>query len=383
MGPAVSAFQRAFTRPPEVRATAPGRVHLIGEHSDDNQGLALAAPTPHFVQVELAALGGRDVLVTSDGFDRSGGGHAWRLGEESPAHDWTDLVRGLTRALVEEGLGLGGFAAAIESEVPAGSGLSSSTALLVALQRALRQRFGLRLDDLRIAQLARRVEHELTGARAGSVASMVSSLGRAGSALFIDTRDLDHHLVPLPPSIEIVLVDSGTVHGHAGGESDRRREECERAAALLGVGSLRELEGRAGDDLAHLPEPLGRRVRHLLTEHDRVRAAVRALEEDRPERLGLLLDESHRSLRDDYQVSTDAVDLLVERLRSQIGILGARLAGDGCGGAVVAVARAGTGLDAAWRAADEYATDSGQVAHVLLPRGVHASSAAAQERPGA
>jgi galactokinase len=179
--------------------------------------------------------------------------------------------------------------------------------------------------------------------------------------LFLDTRDLSWRQVPIPRSIELVVADSGISHRHAGGEYNRRREECERAAAQLGVSLLRDVGPEDFARITRLPEPLDRRARHVVTENARVLAAVEALENDHPEPLGALIDESHRSLRDDYEASIEPIERLVSGLRKQDGVLGARLTGGGFGGSVMALARRGSAESAGVRAVEAYrrATDSG------------------------
>jgi len=220
-----------------------------------------------------------------------------------------------------------------------------------------------------MARLAQEAENTFVGARVGIMDPLVASLGQEGTALFVDTRDLSHRTVPLPRSLEIVVVESGTGHRHATGEYNRRREECERACAALGVASLRDLG--SGDDarIAALPEPLNKRARHVVTENRRVLEAVAALENHRPEELGRLIDASHRSLRDDYQVSTPAIEILVGLLKHETGIYGVRITGGGFGGAVLAVARPGAGASAAAVALPAYEHQTGHAPRLVLPAG--------------
>ena len=363
----MSGFERRFGRPPEVTAEAPGRVNLIGEHTDYNGGFVLPTPIPQRTQVVLAAREDREVRAASANL----AGEAiasYALGGERRREDWIDYVQGVTHVLAgEHAARLRGFDAWIDSEVPLGSGLSSSAALEVALLRALRARFELPLADLAIARLAQRVENEFVGAHVGIMDPMVSSLGRDGHALFIDTRDLSFRQVAIPASMEWVVVDSGIRHRNVGGEYNRRREQCEEAARRLGVDQLRDLTRADLDRIARLPEPLARRARHVVTEDERVLLAVAALESDRAERLGELLDASHASLRDDYEVTIPPIDRLVALLREQPGVTGARMTGGGFGGAVVALARAGAGPEAAARSTARYDAETGERSRVVAP----------------
>jgi galactokinase len=197
---------------------------------------------------------------------------------------------------------------------------------------------------------------------------MASSLADTRHALFLDTRAMVYEKCPIPAAVELVVIDSGVPHRHAVGEYKKRREECARACAILGVRALRDL---GADDLARtartLPEPLPRRVRHVVTENARVLAAVAALRAGDAGALGTLFDASHASMRDDYEVSVPAVDRLVEIARREPYVFGARLTGGGFGGAVVILARQGAGRAVAARVADEYGRRSGLVASVVVP----------------
>lgn len=363
----MNGFARRFARDPETTARAPGRVNLIGEHIDYNGGSVLPTVIPQCACVAIAAREGTEIRAASE--DLGASLESFSLESETPRGSWIDYVQGATQLLRVEGAPVGGFDAWIRSDVPIGSGLSSSAALLVALLRALRERFSLRLDDVQIARLAQRVENEFVGARVGIMDPMASSLGRERQALLLRTKDLTYRYVPIPDAIEIVVVDSGQEHRNAAGAYNRRRAECEEAARRLEIASLCDLPVASWGRLAALPPPLDRRARHVVTENERVHAAVTALEGARVEELGALLDASHRSLRDDYEVSTPEVDALVEILRAREGVVGARLTGAGFGGAVVAAARAGAGEAAAHAAAREYARRTGLRGTVVVPPG--------------
>ena len=260
-----------------------------------------------------------------------------------------------------------GFDVLVSSDVPIGAGLGSSGALGVAVLRALRDAFRISLDDLAVARLAQRSENEFVGASSGIMDQMVASLGREGEALFIDCRSLETVRIPLPADLELVVVDSGVRHEHATGAYNERRRECEEAARLLGVPQLRDV---TTEDLARveaLPVPLSGRARHVVTENARVLEAVAALNAADLPALGELLDASHRSLRDDYEVSTAEVDLLVDLVGEQEGVHGARITGGGFGGSIVAVADAGTGHHAAALAVAEYEERTGLDARIVLP----------------
>jgi galactokinase len=338
----VESFQTLFGRRPAVAASAPGRVNLIGEHTDYNDGFVLPTVVPRRADVELAPRGDDVVRAASANVPGAGAVHTYRLGGERPGYSWLDYLQGITRELARSGVGLGGFDLRIASSVPIGCGLSSSAALEVAVLRALREAFRLPLDDVELALVGQRAESRFVGARVGVMDQMAASVGEQGSALFLDTRSLVFERVPLPDA-DVVVIDSGIAHAHAAGGYNTRRSECEQAAVLLGVASLRELELRDLPRIAQLPEPLGRRVRHVVSENARVLAAVDAMRAGDLAKLGALFYVSHRSMQLDYEVSVPEVDLLVERAREDADVYGARLTGGGFGGAVVVLARAGQG----------------------------------------
>jgi galactokinase len=213
---------------PAVTARAPGRVNLIGEHTDYNGGFVLPAAIPHETRVELIHRPGRRVRVWSAQFaDRPL--VTYELGSEKQAGDWADYVKGVTWSLASEGR-IEGFDVRIESDVPLGSGLSSSAALEIALGRAIVRTFGLPLNDVALAVAARRAETDFVGAPVGIMDQMACSLSSTSSALWIDTRSLEYARVPLPADAALVVIDSCVSHAHADGEYRTRRNECMRAA---------------------------------------------------------------------------------------------------------------------------------------------------------
>jgi galactokinase len=233
--------------------------------------------------------------------------------------------------------------------------------------RALRLAFALVLDDVQIALLGQRVENEFVGARVGIMDPMAASLADKGTALFLDARSLAHERVPLPAGADLIVLHSGVAHQLTGGDYNTRRHECEQACSLLRVGQLRDLTAADLPRINALPEPFNRRARHVVTENDRVLAAVEAMRAAELPRLGQLFYASHASMRDDYQVSVREIDLIVELARLDPAIYGARLTGGGFGGSVVLVAHAGMGRAAAERIAQNYAARSGYRPRILVP----------------
>jgi galactokinase len=359
---AMRTFRELFGAEPDVTAEAPGRANLIGEHTDYSGGFVLPVAIPRRTRVELRRRTD-DVVQVHSG--QLGSTETFRVGAEAPRRDWVDYVQGVT-ALARPRT-LGGFEARIDSDVPPGSGLSSSAALEVALLRALRQAFGWELSNLEVALLAQRAEVEFVGAPVGVMDPMASSLGSAGEALFIDTRSLRAERVSLPPGLGIAVVHSGISHDHSSGEYRVRRRECEEATRALGVSSLRSVTLEDLPRIEALPPPLARRARHVVSENARVLEAVEALRSGALERLGALLAEGHRSLRDDYQVSVPDLDRLVALAAEAPGVFGARLTGGGFGGAIVVAARP-DGLRASMeRVAERYRAQTGRTASVLVP----------------
>jgi galactokinase len=346
-----------------VHASAPGRVNLIGEHTDYNGGLVLPLATPQRTRVELRPRADRTVHALSS---QEGGAPTYTIGAERRTGTWADYVAGVTQALAGMGHGVGGFELHVDSDVPVGAGLSSSAALEVALGRALREAFDLELDDVEIAEAGRRAETGFAGVRCGPMDQLAAALGAPDCALLIDCRSLERLPVPVPSACELVVIDSGLRHSLAAGDYNRRRSECERAAELLGVEFLTDV-GPADRRLDALPAPLDRRARHVTAETLRVAAAVEAMLQDDVAALGRLLDESHASQRDLFQVSTPTIDRLVALTRD-CGALGARLTGGGFGGAIVAIAPAGRGREFASEAVARYRHEhAGLGARVLIP----------------
>lgn len=323
-------FKDVFGSEPQVRASAPGRVNLLGEHTDYNGGFVFPTPLPYQTYIEAAAAEGLEAYAESFQEYKSRGLDETRQG------DWLDYIAGCVWVLRQHGYRVPGLRAYIRSEVPMSGGLSSSAALEVATLRALRALYRLPLDDAQIALLAQQAEVEYVGVRCGIMDQMASSVGRLGYGLFLDTQNLATRLVPLPQGYRVAVVDSSVPRRLAESGYNTRRSECEQACALLGVELLRALSPTDLPRIEALPEPLNRRARHVVSENQRVLEGVQALEQGNIQRFGALMVASHLSLRDDYQVSIPELDQLVEaELRH--GALGARLTGAGFGGSTVAL----------------------------------------------
>jgi galactokinase len=328
--------------PSHATAFGPGRVNLIGEHTDYNSGLALPFAISEGVTVR-AARRDDDVIeaVASDLDERD----SFELGGPVPADGWRAFVRGAVGELERAGAALAGAELEISGTVPRGSGLSSSAALEVALVLALLAvgDASQPTDRIELARLCSRIENEWVGAQTGLLDQLASLCGETDRALMIDFRSLEVRPVTLElGDFTLVTLDSGEEHAHAGSGYNQRRAECAEAAEELGVDSLREATLSMADGLR---APLSLRVRHVVSENERVRTAVDALERRDLHELGRLLDASHASLRDCYEVSTPAVEEAVARCK-RAGALGARIMGGGFGGSVLALLPASAELPA-------------------------------------
>jgi galactokinase len=318
--------------PSHATAFAPGRVNLIGEHTDYNDGLALPFAISGGVTVRASARTDRRIgAVAADLGERD----SFELDDFEPASGWRAFVRGAAGELMGYGVPLVGAELEINGTVPRGAGLSSSAALEVALTLALIALADApEPDRAELAKLCSRIENEWVGAQTGLLDQLASLFGESDRALRIDFRSLDIRPVALElGEFKLVTLDSGEQHRHAGSGYNQRRAECAQACDELGVASLRDA---TLDAAAQLPAPLAQRARHVITENERVQAAVAALSRSDTDELGRLLDASHASMRDCYEVSTPAVEDAVARCK-RAGALGARIMGGGFGGSVLAV----------------------------------------------
>jgi galactokinase len=361
-------FTDVFGGAPDAAASAPGRVNLIGEHTDYHDGFVLPTVLPQRTTVQIR--GRADRIVRAWSASMPAGIQVYELGRETARRGWIDYVQGTTALLDRRGIDVMGFDLHITSTLPVGAGVSSSAALEIALLRALRQAGRLALDDVEIARVAQQVETDFVGAPIGIMDQMACSVGRDGEALFLDTRTLQFERVPLPASTALVVIDSGITHAHAGGEYAIRRRESFEAAARLGVDRLRDLGIEAMPQIDCLPEPLARRARHIVTENQRVIDAVVALKAGDVKRLGDLFNQSHVSMRDDYQTSTAEIDALVAIAQSDADIHGARLTGGGFGGCVVMLAPAQRARAAGERILSQYERSAGRRGSILVPQPV-------------
>ena len=341
-----AAFVTRFDAPPAFVVRAPGRVNLIGEHTDYNEGFVLPIAIDRATFVAARARADRVIRVHSAQFD-AGDQFSIDQIERNPAQPWSNYVRGVVKAMLSRDLPLRGADLLIDSQVPLGAGLSSSAALEVAVAYALQLLNDLDLLGEELALLAQGAEQSFVGMQCGIMDQFMAALGRAGHALLLDCRDLSYRPIPIPPQARVVVCDSGVRHDLVGSEYNERRAVCEQAVRLLRarlprISALRDVTPahlEANADL--LPPVVHRRARHVVSEIERTLAAAAALERGDLPRFGALMDASHASLRDDYEVSIPELDALVEIARGLPGCYGSRLTGGGFGGSTVSLVAEG------------------------------------------
>lgn len=335
---AAAAFRAAFGAEPALQVQAPGRVNLIGEHTDYNDGFVLPCAIDFGTCVAARPRDDDQVQIVAADYD--GAIDRFCVGTAIPHHEhaaWANYARGMVQMLAARGLALRGADLAVAGDVPQGAGLSSSASFEVAIGQAFKSLQGLALDPTELALTAQRAENEFVGCNCGIMDQLISARGQAGHALLIDCRSLDAEPVRLPPDLAVMIVHSRVKRGLVDSEYNTRRRQCEAAARHYGVPALRDVDlERLEAGAAGLDEVVYRRARHIVTENARTRAAAVALAEGDLVALGALMAASHASMRDDFEITVPAVDRLVEILRQAIGPQGgARMTGGGFGGCVV------------------------------------------------
>jgi galactokinase len=342
-----AAFREAFGYPPQGLFRAPGRVNLIGEHTDYNDGFVLPMAIDREVWLAASARAvdggdGREVRVLAVTLD--GQLNTFSLDALQPDRKarWSNYVRGVLALLERAGYGLGGLDLAYAGNVPIGAGLSSSAAVEVAVAVAARTLFDLEVPDLELARLSQQAEQEYAGTQCGVMDQLVSVAGQVDHALLIDCRHLTWQPVPLPDGSAVIVCDTAKRRALAASAYNERRAQCEEGARQLGVSALRDLEIDAFEAQARQLSPLLRkRCRHVVHENDRTLRAAASLKRGDSSTFGNLMNDSHTSLRDLYEVSCEELDLMAALARSQPGCWGARMTGAGFGGCVVALVDSG------------------------------------------
>ncbi len=353
------AFEKLYSAQPRIYR-APGRVNLIGEHTDYNEGFVMPVAINFSTFV---AIGKRDdhlLKIHSDTFKEDATADLSRPPARRRKH-WSDYPLGVAIKLQEAGYAISGADVLVHGEVPLGSGLSSSAALEVSTGLGLLDISGQEIDRLELAKICQRAENEFVGARTGLMDQFISCFGKAGSAVMLDCRSLESEALPIPKSVKLVVCNTMVKHELASNEYNARREECEAAVRILArhlprVNSLRDV---SVDDVTRFKGELGevvfKRCRHVVTENERVRAAADALRRSDLQTFGELMYKSHDSLRDDYEVSCRELDALV-KLAAQIdGVFGARMTGGGFGGCTINLVAANAVDEFTWAIKEGYA----------------------------
>ncbi|MBZ5565086.1 MAG: galactokinase [Acidobacteriia bacterium] len=338
-------FRDIYGAAPEILLRPPGRVNLIGEHTDYNDGFVLPAAIDRSIEFAGRRRADRRVRAHSLDFNDQ---VEFSLDDiqKDAQHTWSNYLRGVSKFLEEDGHRLAGADLVFGGNVPREAGLSSSAAVEVGAAVFWKRLLGLELDPVYVVKLARRAENQFVGVPCGIMDQFISALGRQEHALFLDCRDLTYRRVPLREGIKIVVCNSGVKRALAQSEYEVRLNQCRQAVAQiastgLAVKSLRDVEPADLETARDaLTEILLRRARHVVTENARVLEAVKVLEGGDVERFGELMNASHESLRDDYEVSSKELDVLVELAWKQPGVLGARMTGAGFGGCTVNLVRA-------------------------------------------
>ncbi len=334
-------FERVFGAAPEVVVRAPGRVNLIGEHTDYNDGFVLPAAIDRDIWYAGRRRTDRTVQVHAADFKEKAEFSLDAI-EKDGIHTWSNFLRGVSKFVQEAGYTLAGADIAFGGNVPLAAGLSSSAAVEVGAMAFWRKLLSLPVEPVEAIKLARKAENEFVGVPSGIMDQFVSALGKRNQALFLDCRDLKYRQVPIGGQVKIVVCNSGVKRALAGSEYKVRVSQCQAAIAemrSLGWDEIRSLRDVKLGDLIEagrsMDKLLFRRASHVVTENDRVREAVRVLGEGDLEYFGKLMNDSHKSLRDDYEVSSKELDTLVEIAGKQPGVFGARMTGAGFGGCTV------------------------------------------------
>jgi galactokinase len=335
-------FENRYGVLPDLVVRAPGRVNLIGEHTDYNDGFVLPMAIDRAVWIALRSRNDSYVIVHSLDFDDVAQFSPAEMSREGQRHgEWAEYVKGVAWAMQEAGWTLQGWEGVMAGDVPIGAGLSSSAAIELATARAFSEVSAHEWDPVEMAKVCQRAENEWVGMKSGIMDQMISSAGVEGRALLIDCRWLTLEPVPLPPDTLAVIMDTTTRRELVTSAYNERRSQCEQAAKFFNVPALRDVNMQQFHAAADLLDPLvAKRARHVISENERTLKAAEAMRAGDAVTLGRLMDASHVSLRDDFEVTNDALNIIVEIAQRQEGCYGARMTGAGFGGCAVALIRA-------------------------------------------
>lgn len=349
----IQAFETHFGASPSLLVRAPGRVNLIGEHTDYNDGFVLPMAIERAIWIAFRPRSDGQVKVHSLDFGEDRAFALDSLRRESGG--WVEYLKGTAWALQDAGYALQGWEGVLSGDVPRGAGLSSSAALEVVTTRAFAAVSGWTWEPKTMARLGQKAENEWVGMKCGIMDQMISASGEAGQALLIDCRSLDTQSAPLPPGTAVAILDTATRRGLVGSAYNERRAQCEAAARFFGVPALRDVTVEMFQAGANgLDDVTRRRARHVITENDRTLRAAEAMRRGDAAEMGRLMDASHVSMRDDFEITNDALNIMVECARQEPVCYGARMTGGGFGGCAVALIRAGDAETFAAHVDDRY-----------------------------
>jgi galactokinase len=374
----IEAFRAEFGRAPVLVARAPGRVNLIGEHTDYNDGFVLPIAIDRDIVLVAAPAqdGARRARLYSVNFDQHS---TFSLEEDIPrssAEPWSNYIRGVLWVLAQEGYLLAGFDAVVGGDVPLGAGLSSSAALEVATLELCDALYGLGLEPTQKALWGQCAENQFVGMQCGIMDQLIAVSGVADHAVLIDCRSLERQSVPLPEGVSVVVVNSMVRRGLVDSAYNERRRQCEEGARLLGVPALRDVTPGAFERrAAELPELVRKRCAHVVAENDRTLRAADALRQGDVETVGRLFNASHASMRDLFAITVREIDTLVEAAQSQPGCYGSRMTGGGFGGCTVSLVKAGAVSAFSENVVAAYQGATGVQAPVYICRAAPGSSA--------
>lgn len=363
---AVNAYSRRYGKQPEHIVRAPGRVNIIGEHTDYNDGFVLPCAIDRDTVVAIGAAE-YGISAYSCDFDSDDN---FAIGEAITPSDkqWANYIRAMAKHLSAAGYNLSPSQMTIAGDVPLGSGLSSSASLEIATGRAMIEQSGLSIDPKELALIAQAAENQFVGCACGIMDQLISANGDTDHALLIDCRSLDCTAISIPKDAAIIIVNSGVTHSNVDGEYNRRRKQCEAAAAHYDVTALRDInEGQLVADKDGLDDVTYRRARHVVTENARTLAAADALKSGDMQTLGSLMKQSHASMRDDFEITVPAIDALADIMNEAIGGNGgARMTGGGFGGCVVAMTDSNRASAIIGAIHSQYRTPDGEQAAIFI-----------------
>ncbi len=331
-------FKQQFNCDPEVVCYAPGRVNLLGDHTDYNEGFVLPAAIDVGTTIAASRRDDSQVVAFAEGYSTEVDCFSLENITFSQTEMWRNYVRGTLKCLRETNSDFGGVNLAITGNVPQGAGLSSSASVEMAILKTIVDLYQLELEGVTAALLGQRAENEFVGCNCGIMDQLVSSLGLEGHAMLLDCRSLTYEDAPIPAGMVILVVNSNVQRGLVDSEYNARRQQCEEVVRVLDVRALRDVSLEQLNEAGNLSEEQYRRARHVITENARTVAAMTAMQASDIKTLGSLMGQSHDSLRDDYEVTTKELDGLVSIIKGVIGDAGGvRMTGGGFGGCVVAL----------------------------------------------